>query len=131
MLYAPGTAVGANQMSEREKKWADQSSRNFGAKEFLRFSCAFMILLFVGIGLGLVFKNAGIIVIFLVLFWGILWLAPYWQPTYSIVHKIMGNANIPSVLPQRQWKWWQYILIVIKVTILLALLRLSFQLLFP
>lgn len=118
-------------MNEEQKKWTDQAARSFGAREFLRFSGAFMTLLFVGIGLGLAFKNAGIIVIFLILFWGILWLAPYWQPTYSIVHKIMGNANIPPVLPQRQWKWWQYIPIVIKVTILLVLLRLSFQLLFP
>jgi hypothetical protein len=129
--HSRGTAAGANKMDEERKKWTDQASRNFGGREFLRFSCAFTTLLIVGMSLGLVFKNTGIIVVFLLLFWGILWLAPYWQPAYSIVHKVMGNANIPSALPQRHWQWWQYIPIAIKVTILLVLLRLSFQLLLP
>jgi hypothetical protein len=131
LRIAATSPAGANEMNEEQKKWTDQAARNFGGKEFLRFSCAFTTLLIVGMGLGLVFKNVGIIVIFMVLFWGILWLAPYWQPAYRIVYKVMGNANIPPALPQRQWKWWQYIPIAIKVMILFVLLRLSFQLLFP
>jgi hypothetical protein len=126
-----GTAAGADELNVEQKKWSNQSARNFGGKEFLRFSCAFTTLLLIGMGFGLAFKNTGIIVLFLVLFWGILWLAPSWQPAYNIVHKIMGNASIPPALPQRQWKWWQYILIAFKVMILLVLLQLSFRLLFP
>ncbi|HJR80414.1 MAG TPA: hypothetical protein VJ821_10105 [Anaerolineales bacterium] len=116
-------------MDEKQKKWTEQYGSNFGAKEFLRFSCALMTLLIVGIGLGLAFKNAGIIVIFIVLFFGTLWLAPYWQPAYSIVHRIMGNPNIPVTLPKYQRKWWHYIPIAIKVFLLLVVLRLGVQLL--
>ena len=117
-------------MGEEQKKLSDQYSRNFGANEFLRFGCAFMTLLTIGIILGVVFKNAGIIIIFFVLFLGIIWLAPYWQPAYTTVHKTMGNQVIPPTLPQRRWKWWHYIPIAIKIIMLLAALRIGIQLLF-
>jgi hypothetical protein len=117
-------------MDEEQKKWSEQYGRNFGAKELLRFGCAFMTFLIIGITLGILFKNAGIMIIFVVLFLGIMWLAPYWQPAYSIVHKIMGNREILPTLPKYQWKWWHYIPILIKVILLLAVLRFGLQLLF-
>ena len=117
-------------MDEKQRMIAEQHARNFGAEEFVRFGCALTTLLIVGIALGMMFHNVGIIIIFVVLFHGILWLAPYWQPAYTIVHKIMGNRDIPSTLPKYQRKWWHYIPIAIKVIILLAILRLGVQLLF-
>ena len=117
-------------MDDDQQKWSKQYAANFGAKEFLRFGGAFMTLLIVGLALGMAFHNAGIIIIFIVLSHGILWFAPYWQPAYTIVHKIMGNQDLPSILPNSQKKWWYYIPIVIKIIILLAVLRLGLQLLF-
>jgi hypothetical protein len=117
-------------MDEEQRQRSEQFARNFGAREFLRLGCLFMTLPIVGLLLGLAFKNAGIIVIFMVLFWAVLWLAPYWQPAYALVYKAMGNKNIPAELPKHRWKWWHYIPIALKVIILLAVLRLGIQLLF-
>ena len=117
-------------MDEEQNKWSDQYAKHFGAKELFRFGCVFMTFLSVGITLGVALRNAGIIMIFVVTFLGTLWLAPYWQPAYSIVHKTMGNPNIPSILPKYQRKWGFYTLIAIKVILLLATLGLGIQLLF-
>src|SRR5689334_17943950 len=96
-------------MNNDPNEWSKQASANFTEKEFLRYGCALIAILIIGIALGMVFHNAGIIIIFVVAFHGIIWLAPYWQPAYGIVHKIMGNPNIPSALPKSQRKWWHYI----------------------
>jgi len=117
-------------MNDEQKKISEQFTRNFSEKEFLRFGCVFTIFLFVGIALGLIFHNAGIILIFVVLFHGIIWLAPHWQPAFNVVRKVMGNSNIPSALPKYQRKWWQYISIAIKIVVLFMTLRIGIQLLF-
>jgi hypothetical protein len=121
-------ATGANNMDE--ENLSEQYARNFGTKEFLRFGCMFMALLTTGLAFGIAFKNAGVIIIFTVFLWGILWLAPYWQPAYSLVHRAMGNKDIPATLPKYRRRWWHYIPIVIKVAILLAALRIGLQVLF-
>jgi hypothetical protein len=120
-------------MDEEQRIRSEQYARNFGAKELLRLGCALMTLLIGGVALGFAFNNAGIMIIFTTLFFGITWFAPFWQPAYTIVHKIMGNRELPSTLPtlpKSQRKWWYYIPIAIQVIILLAILRFGLQLLF-
>jgi hypothetical protein len=116
-------------MDDEQKRWSEQYDRNFSEKEFLRYGCVLMSFLLVGITLGMTLHNAGIIVLFVVVFHAIIWLAPYWQPAYAIVRKIMGNPNIPSQLPIHQRKWWLYIPIAVRIFILLIALRLGIQLL--
>lgn len=123
-------ATGANEMDEEQKKRSEPYTGNFGEKEFLRFGCTFISLLLLGLAAGMLFHNIGITVIFIVLLWGIMWFAPYWQPAYAIVHKVMGNKDIPPTLPKHHWKWWHYIPIVVKAAILLAALKFGLQLLF-
>ncbi len=114
-------------MNEEQKEISEQFAKNFGAKEFVRYGCAFVSLLLSGLALGMIFHNFGITIIFITLFYGIIWLAPYWQPAYAVVHKVMGNQNIPPALPNYQRKWWHYIPIVIKVALLLMALKIGIQ----
>jgi len=117
-------------MDEEQRKRSNQFAGNFGANELLRFGCVFITVQVAGIALGFLLKNFGIALISIALTFGILWLAPYWQPAYTIVHIIMGNQNIPPTLPKYQRKWWNYISITIKVIMLLAILGTGLQLLF-
>ena len=93
-----------------------------------------MIAQLAGIALSFVFKNFGIALISIALTFGVLWLAPYWQPAYTIFHKMMGNKNIPPALPKFRRKWWEYIILYIivgiKLYILLAVLFIGIKLIF-
>ncbi len=121
---------GSDRMNEEQKEISEQFAKNFGAKEFVRYGCAFTSLLLIGLALGMIFHNSGITIIFVVLSFGIIWLAPYWQPAYAILRKAMGNPNIPATLPRRGWKWWYYIPMAVKIAFLLIALKIGIQLLF-
>jgi hypothetical protein len=81
-------------------------------------------------GLTLAFAfNFGIFIIFIVIFYTILWLFPYWQPAYSIVYRIVGNNDISPTLEPLHMKWWQYISPGIRFVFLAYLLYIGINLL--
>jgi hypothetical protein len=82
-----------------------------------------------GLALGFAF-NIGIFIIFVAVFFGILWLCPYWQPAYSIIYRIIGNKSISPLLGIGKLKWWQYISPGIKILFLVYILYVAIKLLF-
>jgi hypothetical protein len=56
--------LGGNAMDEEQKKWSQQFTANFGAREFVRLGCAVLIWQTAGIGLTLISRNAGLALIF-------------------------------------------------------------------
>ncbi len=114
-------------MDEEQKRASEQYAGNFGAREFIRYSCASLSFLLVGLALSMILHNSGISIIFIGLFFGILWLAPYWPPAYALVRKVMGNPNLPPALPAGHRKWWDYIPMVIKLALVLVVLDMGIQ----
>jgi hypothetical protein len=108
-------------MGDEQKEWHKQYSSNLGAREFLRLGGVFLGWLMVGLVLGFEF-NIGILMIFVSIGFGILWLAPDWQPAHLLVQKIMGNKNIPSKLPKTRYRVRQYIILYLVLGIQLYLL---------
>src|SRR5258708_30680261 len=96
-------------MNDEQKNLPQQFSSNFGAEEFIRFSCAGIAWQLIGVALGMVFKNVGITMFFIATFFGFLWFAPYWQPAYAIFSKIMGNQNIPPRLIRAEYRGWAFL----------------------
>ena len=97
-------------MDEGQKKNSQQFAANFGAKEFLRFGCTFIALQMIGIALTVALGNAGYSIIFIAISFSIIWFAPYWQPAYFLIYKMMGNKNLPSELPKAQRKGWSFLI---------------------
>ena len=84
---------------------------------------------FLGFLFGFLF-NFGIFILFVAVFFGILWLVPYWQPAYSIIYRIVGDKSISPVLEpyQLKLKWWQYISVGIKLAFIAYILYVGFKL---
>ena len=82
----------------------------------------------IGLVLGILF-NFGMFIIFVVIYYTVLWLFPYWQPAYSIVYRIVGNKNISPTLKPIQLKWWQLISPTLRIGFLAYLLFLGIKLL--
>lgn len=81
-----------------------------------------------GLILGLIF-NIGIFIIFVVIYYAILWLFPYWQPAFTIVHRIVGDDNISLTLEPFQLKWYQFISPFIRLAFLAYLFYIGITLL--
>jgi hypothetical protein len=114
---------GGKQMDDEQKKWQEQYWKNSGGtKEVFRFGCAFAILLGIGIGLYFWSGSIGYMLICIAFYFSFPTLTAYWQPTYSLLRKILGNENIPPKLMPSQRKWWSYIPLVIRLGISTALL---------
>jgi len=110
-------------MNEERNKWSKQLSSNFGAKEFLRFGCAVMIWLFIGLAISIPIGVAGyswasmIFVIFLSTILVFPFVTRRWKPAYSLLRKILGNKNLPSEpmpysivkIPRQPLPWWGYL----------------------
>ncbi|MBI3162621.1 MAG: hypothetical protein HYZ23_08930, partial [Chloroflexi bacterium] len=78
-------------MQPKENKWKEQiRSLVITPNAILKSSILSVLWLAAGFALGL-FYNYGISVIFIVVFLGILWLFPFWQPAFLLVYFIAGN----------------------------------------
>ena len=118
----PRTAAGANEMDEEQKKWDEQFWRNFGAREYLRFSCFVGIWMFLAAALCLIFYTSKLIpsllitVVLICLFVFAIF-SRTWKPAYSFFRKILGNKNLPieprphSIvkIPRQPLPWWGYL----------------------
>jgi hypothetical protein len=105
-------------MDEDRKRWYEQYSKSFGAEEFLRFGCAFIIWNFIGLGMEIWLHNIGVFEIFLAIASGFPILAVLWNPAYFLFRKILGGKNMPTAsLPINQLsqsvKLWFYLSLVL------------------
>ena len=87
-------------MSEEQKEWQKQFWMNFGAWEYIRFSCSFVLWMFLAVALALVFhKSVSIttllITAFLIATFAFSIISRTWGPAYNILRKILGNKNLP------------------------------------
>jgi len=109
-------------MDKEQKKWQEQFSRNFGAREYLRFSCFFLIWMFLAIALGLIFYTSKLfstllITGFLIAVFAFAIFSRTWKPAYAFFRIILGNKNLPSEpMPRSTMKlrrqplpWWGYL----------------------
>jgi uncharacterized membrane protein HdeD (DUF308 family) len=109
-------------MDDEQKKWHEQFSENFGAREYVRFSCLFVLWMFLPAGLALVFNNSGIIAVFLITAFLVVAftfsiISRTWKPAYAVLRKILGNKNLPvepmprstMKIPRQPRPWWSYL----------------------
>ena len=110
-------------MNEEQKKWQEEfSSNSGGTTEVLRVGCAFIIWHVIGIGLYLWSGNMGYMLIWIAISLSFITLSTRWQPTYSLLRKILGNKNLPPKLITNKSNWWSYISLVITLAIPIFLL---------
>ena len=117
-------------MDTGNEKWIHQiRSLIFSPRAMWRLIGASLILHFIGLIFGVIF-NIGIFIIIVTIFFGILWFYPYWQPAYSTIYWIVGDKNLPSLLEPHTLKWWDYLLLVIKIAVLAYILYIGLNLVF-
>ncbi len=87
-------------MDEEQKEWQRRFWANFGGKELMRLGFVYLAWILAGIAASRALNNAGYSVIFVAIVVGIFMYAPYWQPAYTLVYRILGNKNIPDMLPK-------------------------------
>jgi hypothetical protein len=87
-------------MNEDQKEWQRRFWANFGAKELMRLGLVYIAWLLTGIAVSRALNSAGYSVIFVAISVGIFMYAPYWQSAYTLVYRILGNGNIPGMLPK-------------------------------
>jgi hypothetical protein len=114
-------------MQTNEEQWASQVKSVISSPNALLKLVGVSVLWQI-IGFGLAFINFGIFLVFIVVFFGVLWLFPYWQPAYSIIYHIAGNKNISPILENHKLKWWQFISLGIRLLFLALLLYYSIKL---
>ena len=117
-------------MDQEQKEWREQFWKNSGGtREVIRLGCAFVIWL--GIGMGLYFwsGNVGYLLISMAFFFSFPTLTQYWQPAYSLSRKILGNENIPPRLMPFHRKWWNYVPLLIRLAISIAIFIKGIQIL--
>jgi hypothetical protein len=131
-------------MDEEQKKWHEQFWRNFGASEYLRFSCFVGIWMLLAVALSLIFYNTKLIgilliTVFLVSLFAFAIFSRTWKPAYSFLRKILGNKNLPSEpmphstvkIPRQSLPWWGYLFgiwfLLLDLLILLIILRWYFK----
>ena len=116
-------------MDDEEKEWYKQFSASFGAEEFIRFGCAFVLWQLTGFGLMLWLRNVGIMMIFLAPVFLFPTLVTRLQPAYSLFRKITGNPKMPNGLMPGTRKWYFYISPIIQLLISAILIYQGMQLL--
>ena len=89
---------------ESIKQWQSQVFSIFKPLAILRIVVAFLVLHAIGFILGQAF-----IIILIVSSFALLWLFPYWQPAYNLIHKISGARDVSPILTKRHLRWWKYI----------------------
>ena len=87
-------------MNVEQKAWQKQFWMNFGALEYIRFSCSLVVWMFLAVALALVFhKSVSIttllITAFLIATFAFSIISRTWGPAYNILRKILGNKNLP------------------------------------
>lgn len=131
-------------MNEEQKRWSYQYSSNFGAKEFLRLSCALIIWVFVLIIISVLFALAGYssnlmswifstILVISILFLPVIALRTI--SGYVLLRRILGNENLPNEpyprsiikVSREPRPWWAYLptiwWILIDLLLLAAVLK--------
>ena len=102
-------------MNEEQKEWYRRFSSSFGAREFVRFGCAFFIWEFIGLGLYIWLNNIGIFVLFMAIYFSFPILTAGWQPAYSLLRKIFGNPNMPEKIMPSAKNWGYYVALAIRL----------------
>jgi hypothetical protein len=119
-------------MDTEKEKWVYQlQSLLFKPNAILKVVTAAIGWQLLGLLLGLLF-NIGISVIFVAVFFGVLWLAPYWQPAYWVIYQIIGDKTVSPTLEinHSKLRWWQYISLSIKLAFLAYILYIGLKLFF-
>lgn len=104
-------------MNDEQKEWYNRLSRSFGAKEFLRFGCAFLLWLLLGTALGVLLHTAIIEIAFLLAACVYAPIATRWRPAYRLHRAIWGNKEMPpepwprssASVPRQPLPWWAFI----------------------
>ena len=111
-------------MNDERKKWFERYNKNFGAREYLRFSCASLIWILVGVAITVKLAISGysageyVFYLFLIMFLVFPFIALKWKPAYSLYRRILGNENLPgeptprSIVktPHQSLPWLYYVL---------------------
>ena len=82
----------------------------FHPKGILRLTGAIILVQLTSLILGF-----HIFVITMGLIFGLLWIFPYWQFAYSIIHKI-SKASISPSLVKPDFPWWNYMALVVRLS---------------
>ena len=103
-------------MDDKRKAWHTQFGSNFGAREYIRFSCVFILWMFLGVALSILLRSSTPILIFMFITFGFAVVATRWKPAYSFLRIILNNENLPAEpLPFIRTKslqprqWWSYL----------------------
>ena len=128
-------------MDEKRREWRRQQSANFGAREFVRFGCAFIGWTFLGVAIGVALEvhdyPGGQLVTGIFLLTAVMFplVSLKWKPPYTILRRILGNENLPtepmprlSVRPRAEprprwfylWVAWRWL---INLLLLYAVIR--------
>ena len=117
-------------MQLNNDQWVKQTSQILlNPIAILRLLGAAMLWQTIGLILAFIF-NFGIFIVFIVLFFAILWLFPYWQLAYTIIYRISGNKEVSPYLESHILNWWNYISLVIRIAFLSYLFYFGLKLLF-
>ncbi len=105
-------------MNDEQKEWSKRLGKSFGAREYLRFSCAFMLWILLGAMLAGLLRAPIIVVIFLLAVFVYAPIATRWKPAYRLLRMILGNKGMPpepwprstaARITGQPRPWWSYI----------------------
>lgn len=110
-------------MDEKQREWSSQYSSNIGTGEFFRLGFAILLWIFTGIGLSLAIGLEGfsggfvVFAIFLIILFVFAFITALWEPTYSLLRKLLANENLPrepfprstTKTSRKPRQWWSYL----------------------
>ncbi len=104
-------------MNQEQKDWYKQLGRSFGAKEFLRFGCAFLFWILLGTTLAVWLRAPVIELAFLLAVFVFAPIATRWRPAYRVLRTILGNRDMPAepcpssaaTATREPRPWWSFI----------------------
>jgi len=113
-------------MDEEQKEWQKQFWTNFGATEYIRFSCSFGLWMFLAVALALTLSlvfnipeivGGFLITTFLIAAFTFSIVSRTWRPAYNILRKILGNKDLPTEpiphstikIPRQPLPWYGYL----------------------
>jgi hypothetical protein len=89
-------------MDDNRNAWSKRFNKNYGVREVLRFSGAFGIWMSLGVAISVALAVRGyaageyVFLVFLMVFFMFPMIARTWAPAYTLLRKILGNANLPT-----------------------------------
>ncbi len=104
-------------MDDERKAWEKQFSSNFGPREYLRFSAAFVGWILLGAFLAAFLRFEAVFYLFLFSAFAFPFVTRSWRPAYRFLRIILGNNDLPqepmprsgAKPPRLPRPWWSFL----------------------